>query len=202
MRSILALATALLTTTAFAQSSFPSLNSSTGDKHMFEFNADSVLRGLLSFDKSRLQGESADNDLETDLVLNYAYKLSTIPTLQLGGRFNYLRDTNSTGDIENWGVQVGGILNQSEDLQNSMYASLYLGMQWNKDYGTSGGNIYDEVLVTTFAVGKRFSMENIGIKHLTYTPEVAFQNRTSTTGGSLDYAQSLQLRFLQFSVFF
>lgn len=202
MKKVLALAGALMMGSAFAQTTGSSpLDSSTGSMHMFEFNADSVLRGLFSFDKSKTPGKSADNDLQTDLTLNYAYQLTTMPRLQLGGRFNYIRDTASVGDIENWGFQVGGILNSSADLQNSYYASLYLGMQWNKDFGTGSGNIHDEVLVSTLAFGKRFSMENMGIKHLTYTPEIALQNRNST-GGNLDYSQSLQFRFLQFSVFF
>lgn len=202
MKTILALGTALFATSVLAQSGSSMMDSSTGNRHMFEFNADSVLRGLFSFDKSKTPGNSADNDFQTDLVFNYAYQVPTMPRLQLGGRFNYVRDTTSVGDIENWGVQVGGILNHSSDLQNSLYASLYLGMQWNKDFGTAAGNIHDEVIVTTLGVGKRFSMENIGIKHLTYTPEIAFQNRSSTNSGNLDYSQSLQFRFLQFSVFF
>jgi hypothetical protein len=31
--------------------------------------------------------------------------------MQLGWRFDYLKDTNSSGDIENWGLQVGAIYN-------------------------------------------------------------------------------------------
>jgi hypothetical protein len=41
-----------------------------------------------------------------------------------------------------------------------------------------------------------------GVKHISYTPEVALQTINSTTNDSLDYSQSLEFRFLQFSVFF
>ena len=130
-----------------------------------------------------------------------AYQLDSLPRLQLGGRLDYLKDTASAGDIENWGLQIGGIFNQSSDLLNTMYASLYLGMLWNREYGAGAGE-NDEVLYSTLALGRRYSMESWGVKHLTYTPEIAFQNRTSTNGGDFSYTQSLEFRFLQFSVFF
>jgi hypothetical protein len=82
-----------------------------------------------------------------------------------------------------------------------MYASLYLGMLWNREYGPGVGE-NDEVLYSTLALGRRYSMEKWGVKHLTYTPEIAFQNRNSTNGGDFSYTQSLEFRFLQFSVFF
>jgi len=200
MKTIIALGTALLLMgSAFAQDG---MGSGAGYKHMFEFNADSVLRGIFSFDKSKTPGNSADNDTQLDLRLNYAYALPEMPRIQLGGRVNYLKDTNTAGDIENYGFQVGGIWNHTADLQNSMYASLYLGMLWNRVYGSAAGNTMDEVLQSTLAVGKRFSMDRWGIKHLTYTPEIALQNQNSTNGGNLEYSQSLQFRFLQFAVFF
>jgi hypothetical protein len=201
MKTILILAAALVMGTAYSQSP---IDSSTGTRHMFEFNADSVLGGLFSLDKSKTPGSSADNDSELDLRLNYAYQLPMIPRVQLGVRFNYLKDTNSSGDVENYGFQVGGIYNDSNDLRNSIYASLYVGMNWNNEFGSNlgAGNLDDEVLISTVAVGKRYSMEEWGIKHLTYIPEIALQNRNSTTGGDFEYNQSLQFRFLQFAVFF
>lgn len=204
MKTILVLAAVFAIGTANAQSDSSPLDSSTGTRHMFEFNADSVLGGLFSLDKSKTPGSSADNDSELDLRLNYAYQLPMMQRIQVGGRVNYLKDTNSSGDIENWGFQVGGIYNHSNDLRNSLYASLYVGMNWNKEYSSTarGGNFDDEVLISTLAFGKRYSMEGWGIKHLTYTPEIALQNRNSTTRGDFEYNQSLQFRFLQFSVFF
>lgn len=107
----------------------------------------------------------------------------------------------SAGDIENWGLQAGVIYNLSDDLQNAFYGSLFAGMLWNHEYGDSGaGN--DEVTTATVAIGKRFNLERWGIKHVTYSPEVALQTRSSNTGRSFDYTQDLQFRFLQFSVFF
>ena len=177
--------------------------SDSGSLSMFEFNADSVLGGFFSLDQSKTRGSSADNDIELNLNLNYAYQLSSYPRMQLGWRFDYLKDTNSTGDIENWGLQIGAIYNNSADLQNSMYASLYLGMGWDHAYGAaSGGNSSNENMISTIAVGRRYSLDRMGVKHLTYSPEVALQNRNATTGGALEYSQSLQIRFLQFSVFF
>ncbi len=195
-----AVATALLMGSAFAQEGTSPMASPSGSRHMFEFNADSILRGIISFDKSKTRGNSADNDTQLNLNLNYAYSLPTMPRLQLGGRMLYLKDVNSSGDVESYGAQVGAILNHTADLENSAYASLYLGMLWDREYQTGGGN--DETRIATAAVGKRFSMEPWGIKHLVYQPEVAFQAKNSTTSGSFDYSQDLQLRFLQFSVFF
>jgi hypothetical protein len=202
MKTILALATALMMGSAFAQNGSSPMDSSSGSRHMFEFNADSVLRGVFSFDKSKTPGKDADNDTELNLSLNYAYQLASMPRLQLGGRLNYLKDTNAGGDQENYSFMVGAIANNTSDLQNSAYASLYLGMGWNNEYGGTGGNSDDELLTSILAVGKRFSMERWGIKHLVYSPEIALYNQNSTTGGDLEYTQSLQFRFLQFSVFF
>jgi hypothetical protein len=51
-------------------------------------------------------------------------------------------------------------------------------------------------------VGKRFPLDRWGIKHVTWTPELAFKFINSTTDESIDYSQSAQLRLLQFSVLF
>lgn len=178
-----------------------SAGSNGANRHMFEFGADSSLFGLLSFDKSKTRGNESDDDTQLNLDLNYAYSLPMHPRLQLGVRGLYLKDVNSLGDQENWGAQVGAIFNLSDDLQNSAYASLYLGMLWNHDYGSSQA-ADDEVRIGTVAIGKRFSLEHWGVKHVTYSPEVALQTRNSTTSNSFDYSQDLQIRFLQFSVFF
>lgn len=203
MKTILAaVATALLMSSAFAQEGSSPMASSSGSRHMFEFNADSVLQGILSFEKSKTRGSSADNDTQLDLTLNYAYSLPTMPRLQLGGRMNYTKGTEAgRGDLEDYGAEVGAILNHSADLRNSFYASLYLGLGWANTYGGANSGT-DEILTSTVAVGKRFGMEAWGINHLTYTPEIALENINSTTGSALEYSQNIQLRFLQFSVFF
>ena len=192
MKTILALTTALLmSSSVFAQTT-----------HMFEFNADSVLQGVLSFDKSKTRGNSADNDTQLGLNLNYAYSIPTMPRLQVGGRVNYEKGTEGgRGDFEDYSAQVGAIVNMWDDLRDSPYASLYVGYGWDNTYGSTEGR-KDEVLTSTLAVGKRFSMDRWNIKHLTYTPEIALQNLNSTTGSALEYSQNIQFRFLQFSVFF
>lgn len=192
MKTIFALATALFVGSAFAQTT-----------HMFEFNADSVLKGVLSFDKSKTRGSSADNDTQLGLNLNYAYSIPTMPRLQIGGRANYEKGTaGGRGDFEDYSMQVGAIVNMWEDLRDSPYASLYVGYGWDNTYGSAAAGRKDEVMTTTLAVGKRFSLDRWNIKHLTYTPEIALQNLNSTTGSALEYSQNIQFRFLQFSVFF
>jgi hypothetical protein len=219
MKTIFALATALLMGSAYAVSDYnygnnygngngsvgmgtgQSDGSSYSTRHMLDFNADSSLFGMLSFGKSKARGTGTDNSTKLNLDLNYAYSLPMHPRLQLGVRALYVKDTNSAGNVENWGAQVGAIYNLSDDLTNSFYGSIYLGMLWNHEYGTSGaGN--DEVRMSTIAIGKRFNLERWGIKHVTYTPEIALQNKNSSTKRSFDYTQDLQFRFLQFSVFF
>jgi hypothetical protein len=203
MKTILALTTALLLGSAYAQTGTTPMDSSTGSRHMFEFNADSVLQGVLSFDKSKTRGSEADNDTQLNLNLNYAYSLPMMPRLQLGGRVDYAKGTEAgRGDLEDYKLRVGAIVNHSEDLKNALYASLYLGLGWANTYGNSDFGRKDEVLSSVLAVGKRFNLEQWGIKHLTYTPEIALENENSTTGAALEYSQNVQFRFLQFAVFF
>lgn len=231
MKTIIALATVVLMGSAYAQSGYDSTSSdygsnygsdsswgtgsaaddsvgmgtghsdSGGNRHMFEFNADSSLFGMLSFNRSKARGTSTDNNTELNLDLNYAYSLPMIPRLQLGGRGLYVKDVSAAGDVENWGLQIGAIYNLSDDLQNAFYGSIYGGMLWNHEYGRTGAGD-DEVTVATLAVGKRFDLDRWGINHVTYTPEIALQTKNSLTRRSFDYTQDLQFRFLQFSVFF
>lgn len=203
MKTILAVALAsLVAIPAFAQEGSTALDSSSGSKHMFEFNADSVLQGILSFDKSKTRGKASDNDMQLDLDLNYAWALTNHPRIQIGSRVKYEKGTEAgRGDLEDYGLEVGAIWNWVQDLKNSPYASLYLGYNWANTYGQAVGR-KDEVRTATLALGKRFGMERWGINHLTYTPEIAFESSDSTTGSNLEWSQNVQLRFLQFSVFF
>jgi hypothetical protein len=189
MKTILALATALFVGTAFAQET----------KHMIEFNADSVLLAKYAFNKSKTRGQSADNDSQSTMSAGYAMSMPSMPQLQLGGRVLYNKST-VTNDEENYGAQVGVIWNHIPDLSNALYASLYLGMQWNHTYGTAGSA--DENRLVTLALGKRFDLKYWGINHLTYTPEIALVNQNSTTKSNIEYRQSVELRLVQFSVFF
>lgn len=228
MKKIMALGAVLLMSSAYAQSNYDSTSSdygtgsswgsgvdatdstgmgtgegsaTGGDMHMIESNVDSLVRGAYSFDKSKSRGKSADNDSQLDLVLNYAVKFKD--KWQGGVRLNYLKDTDTNGDTEDYGFQVGAIYNFSENLMDSMFVSLFTGLEWNKFYDSA--NKDDEIWKTTLAFGKRFSLARWNIAHLTYSPELALVTENSTTGSkgsNLEYSQSVQLRFLQFSLFF
>lgn len=199
MKKIIAALSCLFVGSAFAQTSG-------GPTHMFEFNADSVLGGLVSLDKSKSRGKSADNDVQFDFNLNYAYSLPGMPALQLGGRVNYNKGTEGgRGDFEDYGLEVGAIYNfnpgmNALDLMNSTYVSLYLGYGWNNNYTSPRSK--DEIRSATIAVGRRFALTPIGLNNVVWSPEIALENLNSTTGGQLEYSQNIQFRVLQFSVFF
>ena len=200
MKKILTVAVAsLFCLGAFAQSE-------NNPKHMINFQVDDLFLGSLNFDKSKSTGQSGDNDTQLSLDLNYAYALPTLRNLQVGAKVDYEKGTESgRGDFEDYGGDIGAIWNfqfqgNELDLRNSLYASLFVGYGWANNY--TGGNDDDEVFRTTAALGKRFSLKKWGVDYLTYTPEVALQSINSKTGGQLEYSQSIQLRFLQFSVLF
>ncbi len=203
MKTLLAITVAVIMGNVFADTS--PVSSSTGSRHMFEFSTDSELLSVLSLSKSKTRGQDSSNNTNFNLTLNYAYSLPSMPKLQLAGRMHYIKQdaVAGRGDAEDYGAQIGAILNHSEDLQNSCYASLYLGYGWANTYGAGASSQRrDELLTSTLAVGHRFALERFGIKHLTYSPEVALRNQNSTTGGSIEYLQDIQFRILQFSVFF
>lgn len=194
----------LAVSSLFAISAFA--QSTSNPSHMFEFNADSVLQGTLNLDKSNSRNNSSDNDTQLGLDLNYAYALPMYRNIQLGARLKYIKGTEGgRGDYEDYGGQIGAIYNfsrggQEVDLMNSIYTSLYLGYEWANNY--SAGQRKDEVFRSTLALGKRFELSRWGVNHLVYSPEIALQNLNSKTGSNLEYSQSIQLRFLQFSVLF
>lgn len=171
------------------------------DLNMIESNVESLIRGAYSFDKSKTRGKTSDNDSQLDLVLNYARKIGN--RWQIGTRLNYLKDTDTSGDTERYGFQVGGFFNFSDDLMDSYYVSLFTGWEWSNYYGSSTPR--DEVWKTTLAGGKRFTLARWDVAHLVYSPELALVSQNSTTGSkgdNLEYSQSIQIRFLQFSLFF
>lgn len=168
-----------------------------GMRHMFEFNVDSVLSGAISFEKSKIKGSGADNDTKANLSFNYAYGIASF--LQVGTRFNYFSGIAGGSDLENFEISFGGILNTMEDFTQSAYLSLYFGAGWAQDFG---GSTRDDLRLVTMALGKRLPLDRWGLKNVTYTPEIALKSVTSTNDSSLDYSQALELRFLQFSVFF
>lgn len=202
MKTILALLMAFFVSSAFAQG-----GSGSQFRHMFQFDAESALLGTFNFDKSKTKGSAkADNDTQLRLNLNYAYALPYWKQIQLGSRVDYVK-TTATTDSENYGFEVGAFYNfaplgaDSIDLTNSFYVSAFVGMNWTNTYGGAAAG-HDEFLTSTFAFGKRFSLKRLGMDHMVYTPEIALVNSNSTTGNNVEYSQNVQLRFLQFSVFF
>ncbi len=200
MKKILTLvAASLFSLGAYAQSA-------TNPKHMINFQVDDLFLGTVNFDSAKARGQDSDNDTQVQLDLNYAYALPNLRNLQVGAKVNYEKGTEGgRGDFEDYGADIGAIWNfqfrgNELDLKNSMYLSAFVGYGWDNTY--TSGLEDDEIFRTTAALGKRFSLENWGVDYLTYSPEIALQSINSKTGGALEYSQSLQLRFLQFSVLF
>ncbi len=201
MKKLLALGlSALVSVPVIAQSG------DTSNKHMVEFNMDGPLAALATISRSKVRGQAAENDVNWNFNVNYAYQLPMMPKLQLGTRLNYLKQAAmpGRGDAEDYGLEVGAYYNLREDLRNTPYASLFLGVGWANTYGGLEGDTKrrDELTKSTLAIGHRFGLERFGVGHVTYNPEVALQSINSTTGGAIEYRQDIQFRLLQFSVFF
>ncbi|HXH74418.1 MAG TPA: hypothetical protein VNJ08_05610 [Bacteriovoracaceae bacterium] len=207
MKTIFALAAAVLMgsitiNTANAQGAGNTANY----RHMVEFSADDLVQTTLAFNRSKDANAQADNDTQLRLNLNYAYAIPAHRRLQVGGKFNYLKQTlPGPGDSENYGAKVGGYYNISGwnrtdevDLMNSAYISAFIGFGWNNSYGNA--RVKDELTNAEMAIGKRMDLTRWGVGHVTYSPEVAFTTINSSTSASIDYTQSIELRLLQFSV--
>jgi hypothetical protein len=200
MKTILAVALAsLFAVPAFAQTA------SSGTTHMVEFNADSVLSSAINLTKTKRAGSSVNDDVQFKFAGGYAYQLPTMPRLQLGGRLAYDKGTNTVGGYEDYGFQVGAILNHKADLMDTAYVSLYTGWNWNRQYGTAG-NPMVENWKTNLAIGKRMPLTRFGVSHVVWQPELALvsENGTNTTNRSnkTEYTQNIEFRIVQFSVFF
>jgi hypothetical protein len=169
-----------------------------GSRHMFEFNIDSILAAAISFDKIKTEGQDSDNDTNYDLSLNYFYGVH--PNLQVGFRFDYFKGLGAVEDIETLGLDVGGYWNFDEDFSRALFLGGFVGAGWAQQFGNDASR--DDLRTASLSVGKRFPLDHWGIKHVTWTPELAMKFINSTTDESIDYQQSLQLRILQFSVLF
>lgn len=168
-----------------------------GQKHMIEFNANSVPSLVWAFTKDKSKGTSSENDSDIDFDMNYAYTIH--PNFQLGGRLNYFTGISGNNDQENLLLQAVGWFNtKGGDLQNSPFLSFGVGGGYAQTYGDGGSR--DDLLNATLSAGKRFGMDKWGVKHLTWTPEVALTTSNSTNNDSFDYRQALEFRFIQFSV--
>ena len=215
MKTILALVAALTLGTAYAQTTTDSgsgtggmggmmnvegqgAKAMKGQRHMIEFQADSVPRLIYSLERTKNKGTKGDNESGSELSFNYAYAIH--PNIQVGAKFNFFNGVFANNDVERMDLSVGGWFNfLGGDLANSAYVSLLLGSGYAHTFGANGGR--DDLRLTTAAIGKRFSMgERWGLNHLSWTPEIALVNENSTTDTSFDYRQATEFRILQFSV--
>lgn len=215
MKKLLAVTALALASTAFAQdSNYGSSNTGSNfggmlniqnqdarpaddQRHMIEFNAQSVPSLVYAFEKTKTKGTDSDNDSDTNLSMNYAYTIH--PNIQVGGAFNFFNGVFSNNDTERFDVSAKGWFNfKGGDLQNSAYLALSLGAGYAHTFGANGGR--DDLILSSVSLGKRFSMERFGVKALTWTPEIALVNENSTANTSFDYRQATEFRVLQFSV--
>lgn len=190
MKQLLLVVLTIFCTQAFAQ------------KHMVEFNAESVLLGTFSLNTQKNSGEHADHSTMGMLFLNYAYTVA--PQIQLGAQGTYNKANFTNNENENYELLVGAIYNLSTDLRNSIYASLYAGYSWeNVKYDS---NFFDdergEAIKSRFALGKRFALTMLNLENVTYSPEVSFTNENATKRTTAQWEQNISFKFLQFSVLF
>lgn len=209
MKTILALVAALSLGTAYAQNTGSGMGgmmnvegqgakAEKGQRHMIEFQADSVPRLIYSLERTKAKGTKGDNESGAELSFNYAYAIH--PNIQVGGKFNFFNGVFANNDVERMDISVGGWFNfLGGDLANSAYLSLLLGTGYAQTFGANGGR--DDLRLTTLALGKRFGMgERWGVNNLSWTPEIALVSENSTTDSSFDYRQATEFRILQFSV--
>ena len=169
-----------------------------GSQHMFEFNIDSIEAGALSFDKNKVKGSDADRESNLALSGNYAYGATAF--LQTAFRFEYFSGVENAVDQELLNLSVGGIWNFDQDFTRTYYVSAYVGIGYAQQFGAN--NARDDLRFGSVSVGRRIPLDMFGIKHVVYSPELSLKMVNSTTDQNLDYSQSLQFKFLQFSVFF
>ncbi|MFL5785061.1 MAG: hypothetical protein ACJ76H_10650 [Bacteriovoracaceae bacterium] len=159
--------------------------------HMIEMSTTSATLGALSF---------TDHGSRTDKSLyfsgNYAYKISE--RVQLAVQGNYSHFDSNFSNTESYGLNLGAIYNLDDDFTNAPYVSLYGGMNWFHSYGHGNGST--EAWNGRAAFGKRFSLSNINLPNVTYSPEISYTRSEYTSGGY--GSNTVSIRFLQFSAFF
>jgi hypothetical protein len=168
-----------------------------GQRHMIEFTAESVPTLIYALERTKTKGTEGDNESGSSLSFNYAYTIH--PNVQVGGKFSFFNGVFANNDVERMDVQVGAWFNtKAGDLFNSPYIAALVGTGYAQTFGERGGR--DDLWLGSLALGKRFSMERWGVKHLTWTPEIAFVYENSTNDSNFDYRQATEFRVLQFSV--
>jgi hypothetical protein len=209
MKTILAVAAVLSFGTVYAQTTDGSGDESLfniapqeeqaeeGQRHMVEFNAESIPSLIYSIERSKAKGTSGDTESGSNISLNYAYAIH--PNVQVGGKFNFFNGVFANNDVERMDVQASGWFNtKAGDLANSPYVSVSLGTGYAQTFGSNGGR--DDLWLGSLSFGKRFGLDRIGVKHISWTPELAFVTENSTNDSSYDYRQATEFRLLQFSV--
>ena len=202
MKKTLAVIAALSFGAAYAQTGNMNIAGSgaqapMNQRHMIEFNADNIPSLIFAFGKTKTKGTASDNDQDVNFQFNYAYAIH--PNFQIGGRFNFFNGLSGNNDVEQLDLQVAGWFNfYGGDLQNSPYLSASFGGGYAQTFGAAGGR--DDIITGTLALGKRFSMDAWGVKHLTWSPEIALTNTNSTNDSNFDYRHATEFRILKFSV--
>jgi hypothetical protein len=167
-----------------------------GRHHMVELSSSSIPRLVFSDEKTEAKDGGSQTDSSWNLGMNYAYTIH--PNIQLGGRFNYSKGTVASSESEQLDISAVGWFNLTDDLANSIFASLSIGKGFVQTYGSSGPR--DDLWLTAISVGKRFNLNRLGVSHLSWTPEIALLNENATTDNSFDYRQVTEFRLIQFSV--
>ena len=190
MKLMLLIVVFVLSGSAFAQ------------KHMVEFNADSILLGQFAFKLTKDRADQNAEETKTGLLLlNYAY--SVTEHLQLGARGSYSKFEGEGSKGENTGLSLGVIYNLGPDLRNAYYVSVYGGFEWSRYEDNTSPTDRGEEVFGRLSFGKRFPLTFLNLENVTYSPEVAMTSTSSTkSNSSVDWSQDLAFKFLQFSVFF
>jgi hypothetical protein len=188
MKTLLAIVVLALSVNAFAQ------------KHMVEFNNDSLALGSLSFNSTKFRGEDSSEEKSFRLSGNYAYSLTD--HIQVGTQLGYEKNKFDGGSSEFYKMLLGATYNLSNDFRNSYYASVYAGWEWDQNHNSGETNTHNEDFITRVSVGKRFPLSMLNLENVTYSPEVSFTSTNPTKKTNTEWNQDLSFKFLQFSVFF
>lgn len=168
-------------------------------KHMVQFGTDNVTIGNLAWETEKTRGNDSVESKSQYVFANYAMALTS--HIQVGVKADIFRNQVADEKSTSYGLQIGGVYNLNTDFRKSLYASLYVGWDWDHANGDDFDIERDETFKTTFAVGKRYPLSFIS-ENVTYSPEVAFVSSNPTTSSDTEWTQSLEFRILQFAVFF
>lgn len=182
MNKMIVLVVALLSLSAFAQDN---------PKHQVMFGNTFSVGWSGSGSTAEVDSDLGIKDYDIangELSLNYAYTIA--PQFQLGAHFSNEMDSSETkyaagGKVESeetsTSLVVFGIFNFSEDLFNSFYLGAGIGKSWSDstDKDSTGGTTVENDLeydanIYYLTFGKRFNLESLGIKNLTFSPGISY----------------------------